>query len=39
MLIDWAPLRASPVALPPGAAFVVANCMAPSLKAETADRR
>jgi hypothetical protein len=39
MLIDWSPLRATPVALPPGAAFVVANSLAPSLKAETADRR
>ncbi|KAI8469392.1 MAG: ribosomal protein S5 domain 2-type protein [Monoraphidium minutum] len=39
MLIDWNPLRTEPVALPPSAAFVVANCMAPSLKAETADTR
>lgn len=38
-LIDWAPLRVAPVRLPRGAAFVVADCLAASAKAETADLR
>ncbi|KAF8072885.1 GAL1 [Scenedesmus sp. PABB004] len=39
MLVEFNPVRASDVALPPGATFVIANSLTVSKKAETADRR
>lgn len=35
--IEWSPLRASPVLLPDGAVFVIANCLAEANKAATSD--
>jgi N-acetylgalactosamine kinase len=37
--IDFEPLKATPVRLPAGAAFVVSNCMEPSPKAVDAEKR
>eukprot|EP00882_Tetradesmus_deserticola_P016206 GHRQ01017289.1.p1 GENE.GHRQ01017289.1~~GHRQ01017289.1.p1 ORF type:complete len:350 (+),score=139.38 GHRQ01017289.1:90-1139(+) len=39
MLVEFNPVRATDVQLPAGATFVIANSMAVSKKAETADRR
>eukprot|EP00775_Hariotina_reticulata_P013759 gene13759-13878_t len=39
MLVEFNPVRATDVILPPGATFVVANSLTVSKKAETADRR
>lgn len=36
MFIDWSPLRASVVRMPPGIVFVIANSMAQANKADTA---
>eukprot|EP00775_Hariotina_reticulata_P013754 gene13754-13873_t len=37
--VEFAPVRAQPVPLPSGGAFIVSNCLAPSHKAETAASR